>query len=152
MESSLELSPSASSLRGRSFGRGDPRAPWLAGSFEPGLAAPRHGRLRVLHGELSRTLTFGIFVARTKLLPRGPARRLGGSSTRTPSRLSWRALSSSHLRPLRCEAEASAAGTLAPRGWRAPPSLAWRLLAADAFASFMLLPRGPARPAASWLL
>ena len=75
----------------------------LAGSFEPGSAASRRGRLRVLHGELSRALTFGLFVARRPL--------------REP-------LSSSHFRPLRCEAEASAAGALAPRGWRAPSSLA----------------------------
>ena len=174
MESSLELSPSASSLRGRSFCRAGPRA---------GSAAPRRGRLRVLHGELSRALTFGLFVARPKLRPRGPSRPeaggllrawLGGFSPRTPSRPSCfcragpraprqagsfepgsaasrrgrlrvlhgelsraltfglfvarrplrEPLSSSHFRPLRCEAEASAAGALAPRGWRAPSSLA----------------------------
>jgi hypothetical protein len=126
MGSSLELSPSASSLRG------------------------------VLYESPSRALTFDLFVARLKLLPRGLSRPaaggllrawLSGFSPRTPSRPSWRALSSSHLRPLRCEAEASAAGTLAPRSWRAPPSLAWQLLAADTFASLMLLPRGPARSA-----
>ena len=54
MESSLELSPSASSLRGRSFGRGDPRAPQLAGSSEPGLAASRRGHLRVLNAAAAR--------------------------------------------------------------------------------------------------
>ena len=180
LESSLELLPSASSLRGRSFCRGDHRAPRLAGSSEPGvaasrrrrlrvhhgelsralafglfaarpkllprgtsrpaagglrracLAASRRGRHRVLHGELSRALTLGLFVARPRPLPRGPSRPaaggllrawLSGFSPRTPSRPSWRALSSSHLRPLRCEAEASAAGAITPRGWRAHSSL-----------------------------
>ena len=38
-------------------------------------------------------------------------------------------------------------------GWpRAPERISWRLPTTDALASFGLLPRGPARPAASWLL
>ena len=128
-----ELAPSASSLRGRGSRRGGHHAPRLAGSFEPGLAASRHGRHRVLHGEPSRALTFGPLVARPRLPPRGPSRPaaggllrawLSGLSPRTPSRPSWRALSSSHLWPLSCEAEASAAGAITPRGWRAPSSLA----------------------------
>ena len=146
MESSLELSPSASSLRGRGFCRGGHHAPRLAGSFEPGLAASRRGRLRVLHGELSRALTFGLFVARPRLPSRGPSRPAAGGllrawcsgfSPQTASRPSWRALSSSRLRPLRCEAEASAARNIASRGWRAPSSL-----------SSGFSPRTPSRP--SW--
>ena len=121
------------SLRGRGFRRGGHHAPRLAGSFEPGLAASRRGRHRVLHGELSRALTFGLFVARPRLPSRGPSRpaaggliraRFSGFLPRTASRPSWRALQSSHLRPLRCEAEASVAGASAPRGRRAPSSLA----------------------------
>ena len=57
----------------------------------------------------------------------------------------------SHFRPHCCVAGATAARALAPRGWPALSSLAWRRLAADALASFGLLPRGPVRPAASWL-
>ena len=60
----------------------------------------RRGRLRVLHGELSRALTFGLFVARRPL--------------REP-------LLSSHFRPLRCQAEASAAGALSSWGMSLPP-------------------------------
>ena len=65
---------------GRDVRRAGPLSPRLAGSCEPGPAASRRGRLRVLYGELSRPLTFGLFVVRPRLLPRGPrAPRLAGS-------------------------------------------------------------------------
>ena len=195
--SSLELSPSVLPFLGRGVRRSGPRAPRLAGSSEPGLAASRRKRLRVLHASAARAARaraprgklaplslarqlFAVdafasfmksslepslsasFFARQKLLPRGPSRPaavwllrawLGGLSPQTPSRpfreppSSSLSLSASSLRGRRfCRA------ALAPCGWRAPSSLAWRLLAADAFESSMLLPRGPACPTASWLL
>ena len=76
----FELPPSAPSMRGRDVRRAGPLSPRLAGSCEPGPAASRRGRLRVLYGELSRPLSFGLFVVRPRLLPRGPrAPRLAGS-------------------------------------------------------------------------
>ena len=206
MESSLELPPSASSLRRRSVCRGGPRAPRLAGSFEPGLAASRRGRLRVLYESPFRALSLGLLKARPRFLPRGPSRpaaggllrawlggfspwtssrplrellssslsrplcarprflprgpsrpaasglfraRLGGFSLGTSSRPLREPLSSSLSRPLRCEAEVSAVGALTPRGWRALSSPAWRLVAADAFASFMESTLGLSLPASS---
>ena len=130
-----------------------PSRPRLADSLEYGLGASRRGRLRVLYESPSRALSLGLFVARPKFLQRGPSRPAAGGllrawlvgfSPRTPLR---EPLSRALSRPLRCEAEVSAAGALAPRGWLAPSGLALWLLATDAFASFMLLPRGPARPA-----
>ena len=112
-------------VRGRGFCRGGPRAPRLAGSFEPGLAVSRWGRLRVLYESPFRALSLGLSAARPRFLPWGPSRpaagglfraRLGGLSPRTPSRPSWRALSGSHCRPLRCEADTSAARARAPCG------------------------------------
>ena len=211
--SSLELSPSVLPFLGRGVRRSGPRAPRLAGSSEPGLAASRRKRLRVLHASAARAARaraprgklaplslarqlFAVdafasfmksslepslsasFFARQKLLPRGPSRPaavwllrawLGGLSPQTPSRpfreppSSSLSLSASSLRGRRfCRA------ALAPCGWRAPSSLAWRLLAVDGFASFMesslsltfglfvarpkLLPRGAARPTTGWLL
>ena len=110
-------------------------------------------------------------------VPRGPSCPAAGGllrawcsgfSPQTASRPSWRALSSSRLRPLRCEAEASAARNIASRGWRAPSSLSsgfsprtpsrpsWRALSSSHLRPLVarprLPPRGPSRPAAGGLL
>ena len=128
MESSLELPPSASSLRRRSVCRRGPRAPRLAGSFEPGLAASRRGRLRVIYESPFRALSLSASPLRGRGFCRGGPRapRLAGSfepGLAACRRGRLRVLHGEHSRAL-------TAGPFVARP--------------------ILLPLGPASPAASW--
>ena len=177
--SSVELSPSVLPFLGRGIRRSGPRAPWLAGSLEPGLAASRRGRLRVIYESPFRALSLSASSLRGRGFCRGDPRapRLAGSfqpawlgrfPPRTPSRPScelFRALTSGlfvarpkllppgHARP--------ATGWLL-RAWLGGSSpltlrvLHGELSRAPSFGLFVAtperLPRGPSRPAAGWLL